>query len=394
MTGAPVDRGAEVAVVGAGPVGLALALGLARAGRRVVVLEKEASTSDHSRAPAIWPRTQEILDDLGLVERFLGRGIPLRRVRLHDAATGRVLIRLPLEELEEETPYPQLLILPQSTTERLLLKAVGQEPTAEVRFSSQVIGVEQDGAGVRVAFRGGDGTRALEAAFAVGCDGAHSAVRQAIGASFEGVTYGTRAALADVTPVHELDLPFPRLSTRGGLAVAIRIDERLWRLILPFAADDDLPLDERVERAAIRIFPRVVSSASYGTVWQSEFRLHRRVSSRFVEGRIALAGDAAHLNSPVGGQGMNAGLQDAADLTGALLRALDEGGPGPLAAYAGRRRRAIDEGVNPFTDRLTRLLLFRRGRLIRPILILARLTLSLAPLRRRFLRRIAMLDGG
>lgn len=116
------------------------------------------------------------------------------------------------------------------------------------------------------------------------------------------------------------------------------------------------------------------------------------MSSRFVAGRIALAGDAAHLNSPVGGQGMNAGLQDAAALTKALLRALEQGVADPLEAYAERRRRAIEGGVSPFTDRLTRLLLFRVGRLIRPMLRSADLLLRVGPLRRRFLRRIAMLD--
>lgn len=411
----PPDR-AEVAVVGAGPVGLGLALGLARAGRRVVVLEKEPGTAEHSRAPAIWPRTQEILAGLDVLDAFVDRGIVLERIQLRDAdaaaGTGTrsgegapgdgsadpVLLSLPLEELADETPYPRLLILPQSETERLLHEALAGEPAAEVLFSARVTGVEDRPAGVTVELLHRGSRRSLEASFVAGCDGAHSTVREALGASFDGLTYGTRAALADVRLPGAADLPFPRLATRPRLAVAIRLDREVWRLILPFPAREDRPLEERVDRAVRRLFP-ARAAGGHEPVWQSEFRLHRRVSSRFVAGRIALAGDAAHLNSPVGGQGMNAGIQDAAALTDALVSALREpepgaGAPEPLAEYERTRREAVEGGVNPFTDLLTRLLLLGGGRLIRPVLAAARLALRLGPVRRRFLRRIAMLEGG
>lgn len=383
----------EVVIVGAGPVGLALALGLARVGRRVVVLEKEPGTAEFSRAPAIWPRTQEVLDGLGVVPRFIAEGIRLEKVRLRDADRDRDLLTIPLEELKDETTFPWLLILPQSVTERLLLDAVHEQGSAQVRFSSEVTHLEQDASTVRVTYRRDGSDHLVEADFAVGCDGAHSVVRDVLGSSFEGVTYSARAALADlVLPSAPDHLTGPRISTRKGLAVALRIDERRWRLILPFKEDASLSLDRRVERAARGLFPHVDSAEDYESVWQSEFRLHRRIASRFVDGRIALAGDAAHLNSPVGGQGMNAGLQDVEVLCRVLLEALESDDVDQLTDYDRARREAIEDGVNRFTDRMTRILLFRGGRLVRPILRIVSLALEIPPLRRRFLRGLAMLD--
>src|SRR5690606_33511364 len=135
--------------------------------------------------------------------------------------------------------------------------AVRAQPTAEVRFGAEVIDVAQNGDGVRVRY--GDGTGSvteLGAAFVAGCDGGRSIVRECIGAAFGGETYDTRAALADIVPACVPgDLPFPRLSTRDGIAIGIRMDALVWRLILPIGAGDERPLDERIERAAAHLFP-------------------------------------------------------------------------------------------------------------------------------------------
>jgi 2-polyprenyl-6-methoxyphenol hydroxylase-like FAD-dependent oxidoreductase len=379
----------EVVVVGAGPVGLSLALGLARQGVDVLVLEKEAGTAEHSRAPAIWPRTQEILAALGVLDPFVEEGILLPCIELWDADRARVLLRLPIEELHDETAYAQLLILPQSKTERLLCEAIRETTEAAVRFSCEVVGLVQQPSGVEVRYRAHGREERVHGRFVAGCDGAHSKVREALGGSLEGITYAVQAALADVAISGVQDFRFPRLTTHPNMAIGIRIDANLWRLILPFSGGgEQIPLHKRVDAAVISLFSR----REYDAVWQSEFRLHRRVSSRWVEGRIALAGDAAHLNSPVGGEGMNAGIMDAAVLQEALVEALAVDDGKPLVAYAARRRRAIETGVNPFTDRLTRLLLAGNGRLMRPLFKGAAGIFRIRPLRRRFLRRLAMLD--
>jgi 2-polyprenyl-6-methoxyphenol hydroxylase-like FAD-dependent oxidoreductase len=367
-------------------VGLALALGLARCGIEVLVLEKEAGTARHSRAPALWPATQEILARLGVLDVFLREGRVVPRLRFWDVDRDEKVLELDLRELRGETAHPHLLVLPQSRTEALLLDALLREPSAEVRFRVEVTDLAQDARRVEVVHRSAGRSARAVARVVAGCDGAHSTVRRAIGASFDGATYGVRAALADVEMDRGLELPFPRFTTRPRLAVAIRMTDELWRLILPYAASDEVSLEQRVADAVEGLF-----HTKRSPVWQSEFRLHRRASSRFARGRVVLAGDAAHLNSPVGGQGMNAGIRDAERLAGAIARTLDGGALEPLAAYARSRRREVRGGVNRFTDLLTRALLFGEGRHVRSVLRAGGLALRVGPLRRRFLRRLAML---
>lgn len=148
----------QLIIVGAGPVGLSVALAMARKEYRVLVLEKEAGTAEHSRAPAIWPRTQEILADLGVVDRLTKAGIVLSSLEMYDVDRGKRLFRAPLARLTRQTNYPQLLILPQSRTESLLLEALKEQASATVRFSSEVTDVREAGSELHVDFVGPDGS--------------------------------------------------------------------------------------------------------------------------------------------------------------------------------------------------------------------------------------------
>lgn len=293
-----------------------------------------------------------------------------------------------MEFLSDQTRFPQLLILPQSRTESLLLEALQRQPSARVRFSSEVIELNQRDDGIDVRFTTPEGESMASADLLVGCDGAHSFVRHAIGAHHEGVTYAMQAALADVRIGNSAASHSPRLTTTPGIAIGLRIEADTWRLILPFAQADRIPLERRVEEAVANLFHR----ADWEPVWRSEFQLHRRISSTFSRGRVVLAGDAAHLNSPVGGQGMNAGIQDASRLASAIEQALRSDPEAALQAYADRRRAEIAEGVNRVTDIMTRILLAKQGRFIRLVLAGANVAVHVPGLRRKVLRRMAMLE--
>lgn len=377
----PVD----VVVVGAGPVGLSVGLGVARAGYKVTILEKNPSTSERSRAPAIWPRTQEILHGLGVIDTFLDEGIIIHDFRPWDADKKRVLIHLPFHELKDETDFPQFLIVPQSTTERILREAVGQLPNATIHFNAEVHNIDLQAGSVTIAYRENGSENIVNAKFVAACDGAHSTVRECLGLSLEGITYPITAALADVIIDPNPDVPFPRITTQGGMAVGIRMTPSLWRLIIPFVSEDEI--DQRVEKAVRALF----DTDRYSLDWKSHFNLHRRISPQFVRGRVALAGDAAHLNSPVGGQGMNAGIQDAEVLVEALLKCIEADNAGLLRDYETTRRPIIERDVNLLTDRLTRALLLSRYTGIRPLFHLMRAATCIPLVRKIVMRRMAML---
>lgn len=294
---------------------------------------------------------------------------------------------MPLGELKNETRFPRLLILPQNKTEQLFYEALRKENSVQVKFSSEVTRMTQSKSAVCVEYLEHNQTVQAEAAYVTGCDGAHSSVRHFLGLSLSGMTYASQAALADIRLGKKQDYEFPRLTNQGVLAIAILIEKDLWRLILPFGASSDLPPAKRLDQSVRQLFKQ----ENYEVIWQSEFHLHRRISSDFVRGRVALAGDSAHLNSPVGGQGMNAGIQDAEVLCAVLRQAIDKNDPSVLKNYEQQRYQTISKGINPFTNQLTKVLLFSEGKYIKLVLKTVNLFLRFKPLRHPFLERLAML---
>ncbi|MET9963413.1 FAD-dependent monooxygenase [Streptomyces sp. NPDC006326] len=331
-----------VAVVGAGPTGLALAVTLAEAGVDFVLLDRQAEGANTSRAAVVHARTLEVLDELdpshGLSAELIGRGIPISRFRVRDGA--RLLGTVSFDGLR--TAHPYALMVPQYETEAVLLerlRALG----GEVHRPHEVTGLTQDPDGVTLTTATGE---TLRAAYAVGADGMHSVVREAAGIGFTGSSYEETFVLADVA----MDwAPGPRevsLTFGGaGLAVVAPLPGGRYRIVAtarqaparPDRADVQRLLDERAPGQA----------TVTALVWSSRFRIHHRIADRYRRGRLLLAGDAAHVHSPAGGQGMNTGIQDAY----ALGRALAGGN---LDAYESARR-PVARRVVALTDRLTRL---------------------------------------
>jgi 2-polyprenyl-6-methoxyphenol hydroxylase-like FAD-dependent oxidoreductase len=340
-------------------------------------------------------RTREVFRQWGIEPRLVDAGVLLESVTVHSAAPGGApLASIDFSPLADEADRPGLLVLEQGETERLLLEAVGESGMCDVRFGAEAVALAPGPEGVRLTIREGEAERSLEGAFVVGCDGAGSFVRGALGLPFEGHTYALRPMLADVRLADARDaLPWPRLrGIRGGVTAALRLRKGLWRIISLQGAD--APGDEQV--AASEVEQRVREALGEGAVeivWASRFRIHLRSSPRFRVGRVLLAGDAAHIHSPVGGLGMNAGIQDAHNLAWKLAFALRGGDPERLlASYEVERRAVTVEGVSRYADFLTRTFLQTPPPLRAAAFLLLRLGLALPPLRRRMLRRTTMID--
>jgi 2-polyprenyl-6-methoxyphenol hydroxylase-like FAD-dependent oxidoreductase len=384
-----------VVIAGAGPVGLALALGLSVHGVRSIVLERKAELSKHSRAAGILSRTLEIFKQWGVLGPFEDLGVRLRRAQVHRADTNRPVATVNWELLADETATPGILILPQGDTEALLLRWATVHGRSEVRFGHTVTGFMQDADGVSVMVQPPEGEPyTVRGAYLVGCDGAHSAVREQLGWRLEGKTYGTRFLLADVSlPDARNELPWPRfLPDDRGFEAAIRLSADVWRIIAPLVReqpDEDALAAPALDRRVEALF----GPGPYTPVWSSVFRIHCRTSPHFRSGRVMLAGDAAHLNSPVGGQGMNGGIQDAHNLAWKLARAMAGGDAEPLlASYEAERRAVVLHQIERTTDWATRMVLLPAPRARALVARLVRAAIARPALMRRLARRMGMLD--
>ncbi|MFI6339620.1 FAD-dependent monooxygenase [Streptomyces sp. NPDC050535] len=329
----------DVVIAGAGPTGLMLACELRLAGVDVVVVEKLAELSGESRAGGMHSRTLEVLDQRGLLDRFLAIG-ELQPVGHFSG------LYLEFDESESRHPYPLMILQP--AIERLLEERAA-ELGVRVRRSSEVSGISQDEAGVTVSLTTTEAALAtLRARYLVGCDGGHSTVRKLSGIAFPGTPATMTALIGDV----ELpDLPeeyvWGRRGPHGNFS-AIAFEPGWHRVITSeydrVAADPDEPVTfEQLRESLVRL-----AGTDYGMRgprWVSRFNDAARQAARYQEGRVLLAGDAAHIHFPAGGQGLNMGVQDAVNLGWKLASVLRGQAPGSLLDSYHAERHPVAERV-------------------------------------------------
>ncbi len=346
----------SVLIVGAGPTGLSLALGLARSGVSSIVLEQKAQLDPHSRATLILPRTLEIFAQWGVIDRFVEAGNRVSHIRLRRAPKGEQIVHFDLTDLTNDTATPFCIALPQDRTERLFLDAVTATGMVDVRFDTKVLGFEQDARGIKLRIQSPGGAYELRGDFLVGADGAHSVIRETLGVELEGKTYPTRAMLADVRVPPEVDQTefWPALLDEG-LVVGIRFGDGIFRIVADAVDEsvDENTIDDHVDQLARRLF----GALPIETLWRATYHKHERSAPHYRFGRVLLAGDAAHLNSPAGGQGMNSSIQDAHNLAWKLARAAndpDADVEALLESYSEERWGYVDRVVLPTTDIMER----------------------------------------
>jgi len=331
----------DVLVVGAGPTGLTAAGDLARAGRSVTVLERWPAENSTSRAFAVMASTLEVLDARGAADELLALGQRGPDVTLFAKA------RLDLTRLH--SAYPFVLITPQTNVDAALLRYARTEG-ADIRRGLEVVALEQDADGVTVTARPKDDVdpahrQTWRARYVIGADGAHSTVRTLLGAEFPGKTVLSSLMLADVKLAHGPAQGGLMVGTTGDvlgfLAPYSRHDaDGSWYRALAWDRDHQLPDSAPVENAEIIDVLARAMRTDFGVSeigWKSRFHCDERQVAQYRHGRVFLAGDAAHVHSPMGGQGMNTGIQDAANLAWKLDAVLDGADEGLLDTYQDER---------------------------------------------------------
>ena len=343
----------HILIAGAGPAGCVAALILARAGIRITVFEAEADLPLDLRASTFHPPTLDMLAPLGLTARLLEMGLKAPTYQFRDRRSGDYAT-FDLGCLSDLTDHPFRLQCEQFKLTGIAAEALRDMPEAEVLFSRPVTGVEQDDDGVRVTVEGPDGAEIHAGDYLIAADGASSVVRTALDIGFDGFTYPDQWLVAS-TP-HDFAGDFDGLAYVNYVAdpeewfVLLRVPA-LWRVLLPVAADateadalSDATLQRRLQGIAAK-------DGDYTIAHRTLYRVHQRVAATYRVGRVALAGDSAHINNPLGGMGMNGGIHDAVNLAQKLERILRHGADADrmLDHYSAQRQAIATEYVQEHT---------------------------------------------
>ena len=347
----------DVLVVGAGPSGLTLAASRVKTGIATTVVDAQGAGANTSRAAVVNSRTLEVLDDLDVSRRLVKEGVQAPRFTIRDGK--RILIPVDFSVLP--TDYPYSLMVPQATTERLLLDRLTELGGTVIR-PKKLASVRQDADGATATFEDGD---VIRSRYVVGADGIHSTVREQAAIGFEGGSYQESFVLADVrlrgeAPSDEVILFW----AKAGLTVVAPLPGDIFRIVAPVPDAPEEPSAEFIQQILDERGLGAGRMVVTDVIWGSRFRIHHRVADTYRAGRLLLAGDAAHVHSPAGGQGMNLGIQDGVALADALATVLGGAPDGVLDDYSDARR-PIAQQVVEMTDRLTRLATLPRA--ARPI---------------------------
>ena len=335
-----------VLIAGGGPVGMIAALALARQGVDVIVFEAESQVDGSPRAATTHPATLELLADLGLIDAVIGRGLVAPTFQFWDRPSGELIAEFDHAALKNDTRYPFVVQCEQHKLVKLTIERLRALPNAEIHLASRVCAIDLNDDGVALTIESGGRTREISGSYLIGTDGGRSTVRKALAIDFAGYTFPERFLV--------LTTPFDFASERGCgfrsyfsdpdewanlFKVSGDDGSGLWRVVFPTRpgeSDEDVLNETAVQRRLQRFFPK---AGAYPVVHRNIYNVHQRVAAQFSQGRAFLAGDAAHVNNPIGGLGLNCGIHDAAELAGLLVPVLRGAAkPGTLARYDQRRR--------------------------------------------------------
>ena len=342
-----------ILVCGAGPVGLTAAHSLARHGIPLRIIDSAVGPTTLSKALIVWQRTLQVLDSHLPVTAFLPHGNTLHRTAFW--AEGKVLGTIEMED--DPLDFPTGLLIPQSETERVLIHAVA-ERGIEVEWQTRLVDFTMDDEGVTCSLETPEGDQQIRCSRLIACDGAHSVVRHKLGLAFPGDAVDRRWLLADIEVDQETDPHGMRIEASAqGIVALFPIGKSRWRVIAdggPTTTDSERvePTDDQIQTV---LDTRTATGWKITTAhWKSEFRVSERQIENYVHSRVTLAGDAAHVHSPAGGQGMNTGMQDAANLAWKIALVEKGGAPEGLIATYQEERHPVGAEVLTSTGRMLR----------------------------------------